>query len=211
MKNNLPSLLQKIKICIICEGNEEYEYLNKLKKLDVWSKKYDIRLENADGNGNVPARYQDKYQNGTYDVVLMFCDTDRKPYEQYADIKQKINDFHGVSGAADLVLIYGNPCTMQIVIYHWKDILLKSPAKKMNALIIEECSGVQNYKARKDQREKIFEQITKDNYADMLERVKKLPDDDTIVGSSNFGRFMQYFSSENDVWIEKINKIIEGD
>lgn len=35
------------------------------------------------------------YQNGSYDVVLVFCDTDKKLYEQYADIKHKINEFHG--------------------------------------------------------------------------------------------------------------------
>lgn len=50
MKNRLPSLPQQTKICIICEGDEEYEYLDKLKELDVWNEKYDIVLENADGN-----------------------------------------------------------------------------------------------------------------------------------------------------------------
>lgn len=55
------------------------------------------------------------YQNGSYDVVLVFCDTDKKPYEQYADIKHKINEFHGVDHAADHVIIFGNPCTMQII------------------------------------------------------------------------------------------------
>ena len=87
MKNKLPSIKNQTKICIICEGNEEYEYLERLKTLEVWDEKYDISLENAGGNGNVPARYQDKYQNGSYDLVLMFCDTDRKPYEQYVDIE----------------------------------------------------------------------------------------------------------------------------
>lgn len=132
MKNKLPSIKSQTKICIICEGDEEYEYLERLKSLEMWNTKYDIILENADGNGNVPARYQDKYQNDSFDLVLMFCDTDRKPYEQYVDIKQKIDDFHGVEGAADMVLMYGNPCTMQIVIQHWKEICLKSPAKKIN-------------------------------------------------------------------------------
>ena len=49
------------KICIICEGNEEYEYLNRLKNLKVWNGQYDISLVNAGGNGNIPARYQDRY------------------------------------------------------------------------------------------------------------------------------------------------------
>ena len=92
MTNKLPKIFSGSKICIICEGNEEYEYLDKLNSLGVWSNKYQFILENADGNGNIPARYQDKYQNGSYDVVLVFCDTDKKPYEQYADIKHKINE-----------------------------------------------------------------------------------------------------------------------
>ena len=111
MTNKLPKTFSGSKICIICEGDEEYEYLDKLISLDVWSNKYQFTLENANGNGNIPARYQDKYQNGSYDVVLVFCDTDKKPYEQYVDIKQKINEFHGVKNAADHVIIFGNPCT----------------------------------------------------------------------------------------------------
>lgn len=210
MKNKLPSIKNQTKICIICEGNEEYEYLERLKTLEVWDEKYDISLENADGNGNVPARYQDKYQNGSYDLVLMFCDTDRKPYEQYMDIKRKIDDFHGVEGAADAVLMYGNPCTMQIVVQHWKEVCLKSPAKKVNAPLIEECTGVANYKAKKDQLDNLFEQVTKDNYADMLERVKRLPDDDTVVGSSNFARFMEGLGSGDVLWIDGINEVLEG-
>jgi hypothetical protein len=210
MKNRLPPILQQIRICIICEGSEEYEYLDKLKKLDVWNRKYAIRLENADGNGMIPARYQDKYQNGTYDIVLIFCDTDKKPYEQYMDIKHKIDDFHGIKGAAEMVIIYRNPCTMQIIITHWKEILLNSPAKKINAPIIEECTGVTNYKARSDQREEIFRQISRENYRDMLIRIKKFVDDDTIVASSNFGKFMDYFTTDDDTWVEEINKVLDG-
>ena len=57
MPNKLPKFFDKHKICIICEGNEEYEYLNRLKNLKVWNEQYDISLVNAGGNGNIPARY----------------------------------------------------------------------------------------------------------------------------------------------------------
>ncbi len=66
MINKLPGFSDKHKICIICEGNEEYEYLNRLKDLKVWNEQYDFSLVNAGGNGNIPARYQDRYQNGSY-------------------------------------------------------------------------------------------------------------------------------------------------
>ena len=95
MPNKLPKFLDNHKICIICEGNEEYEYLNRLKNLKVWNEQYDISLVNASGNGNIPARYQDRYQNGADELVLVFCDTEKKPHEQYEDIKRKINVFHG--------------------------------------------------------------------------------------------------------------------
>ena len=209
MTNKLPQIFSGSKICIICEGDEEFEYLQKLISLDVWSSKYQFTLENANGNGNIPARYQDKYQNGSYDVVLVFCDTDRKPYEQYVDIKHKINEFHGVDNAADYVIIFGNPCTMQIIVEHWDEIVLDTNAKKRNAPIILKLTGIEDYKGRADQRQKLFSKITKENYRDMLERIKKLPDDDALAGSSNFGRFMQWFSSDNEEWIQGINEILD--
>lgn len=209
MKNRLPNFLNKYKICIICEGNEEYDYLSRLSELKVWNEQYAVDLDNADGNGNIPARYQDRYQNGSYDIVFVFCDTDKKPYEQYIDIKRKINEFHGVIKAADEVVIYGNPCTMQIILAHWTDVRLKSPAKKVNAPLIEEYTGVENYKGRADQRIWIMKQITVDNFQDMCKRIKQMQDNDSIVGSSNFGRLMDYLMKEDYDWIRAINSILE--
>lgn len=91
----LPIVLHKHKICIICEGDEEFDYLSCLKSLNVWNDNYEVVLDNAKGNGNIPARYQDRYQSGSFEIVFIFCDTERKPYEQFEDIKRKINSFHG--------------------------------------------------------------------------------------------------------------------
>ena len=156
MQNKLPRFRDNHKICIICEGNEEYEYLDRLIALKVWSGQYDISLVNAGGNGNIPARYQDRYQNGSYEIVPVFCDTEKKPHEQYVDIKRKINEFHGIDHAADEVIIFGNPCTMQIISKHWADENLKSPAKAVNAPFIQKYTGVENYKGRMDQFKKSY-------------------------------------------------------
>ena len=83
MINKLPKFLDNHKICIICEGNGEYE-----------------------------------------------------------DIKRKINAFHGVAGANEVVM-FGNPCTMQIISKHWTDENLKSPAKPVNAPLIKKYTGVE--------------------------------------------------------------------
>lgn len=209
MANRLPFIPGNHKICIICEGNEEYEYLNRLKDLKVWNEQYDISLINAGGNGNIPARYQDRYQNGADELVLVFCDTEKKPYEQYEDIKRKINEFHGVDNAADEVIMFGNPCTMQIISKHWTDENLKSPAKSVNAPLIKEYTGVENYKGRADQIQEVMEHVTEENYGDMRQRVRSLELDDSITGSSNFGKFIKLFERDDSRWIEEINKKIE--
>ena len=209
MQNKLPKLFDKHKICVICEGNEEYEYLERLKALKVWDAQYEIIPDNAGGNGNIPARYQDSYQNGSYELVLVFCDTEKKPYEQYEDIKRKINEFHGIDIAADEVIMFGNPCTMQIISKHWTETLIKSPAKPVNAPLIEEFTGVKNYKGKADQIAAVMEHITAENYADMCERVSDLETRDTVVGSSNFGRFMELLGSGDAGWIDEINDELE--
>ena len=175
MANKLPQIFTGSKICIICEGDEEYEYLEKLISLDVWSKNYCFQLENAEGNGNIPARYQDKFQNGSYDLVLIFCDTDKKPYEQYADV----------------VLISHN--------------------KKKNAPIIFNFTGVGGYKGKAEQRRELFSRITRENYQEMQKRIKNLPSDDAVEGSTNFGKFIEYFSMDDSRWIQMINKTLEGE
>lgn len=43
----------------------------------------------------------------------------------------------------------------------------------------------------------------------MKECIKKLPSDDTIEGSSNFGNFKDCFSMEDDNWIKNISRILE--
>lgn len=209
MANRLPAFSDKHKICIICEGDEEYDYIDKLKSLNVWNEQYEVVLDNADGNGNIPARYQDRYQNGLFEVVLVFCDTDKKPYEQYEDIKRKISEFHGIDNVADEVVIYGNPCTMQIILEHWADVRLKSPAKKVNASLIKEFTGVENYKGRADQRQEIMNHITVENYQDMCVRVAQMDNVDTNAGSSNFGKLMTLLESDEINWIDKINKKLQ--
>lgn len=47
MAIKVPFISDNHKICIICEGNEEYKYLDRLKELKIWNKQYDISLENA--------------------------------------------------------------------------------------------------------------------------------------------------------------------
>ena len=98
---------------------------------------------------------------------------------------------------------------MQIISKHWTDENLKSPAKPVNASLIKKYTGVENYKGRADQIEQVMKHVTKENYADMRQRISNLESDDSVTGSSNFGKFIELFEAGDSSWIEEINKKIE--
>ena len=43
----------------------------------------------------------------------------------------------------------------------------------------------------------------------MKERIKQMENDDRIIGSSNFARFIEFLTNEDDGWIEKINTLLD--
>lgn len=54
--------------------------------------------------------------------------------------------------------------------------------------MIKEYTEVENYKGRADQIQEAIEHITVENYEDMCQRVRNLESDDSVAGSSNFGK-----------------------
>lgn len=192
------------KICIICEGYEEYDYMESLKNKCVFSNKYDFKLVNVKSINNIVPRYQEKYQSDSYSLVLIFCDTDKGPSDKYKEIKQKINDFDE-RNVANEIIIFGNPCTMQIILSHFSQIKLSSQRKSVNSKYIEKLIGIKNYKATDEQRKMLFGKIKRDNYNTMKENLKSLSTNDEEISSTNFLRFIVKFESEDESWIEEIN------
>lgn len=200
--------MRKIKgrrICIICEGDEEEEYIKALLKKNVFSDKYNFSDPiNVKSFFNIFPRYNEKFQSNSYDLVLILCDTDKGPSNKYIELKKKINELHD-SDVADDIIIFGNPCTMQIILSHFGKIKLTSQSKSVNAKYIENFTGIVNYKATKEQREKLFGMIKRDNYETMKENVKKLSTNDQDTSSTNILKFIKNFESDNDEWINAIN------
>ena len=193
----------KIKICIICEGYEEYDYLDKLIKLNIFDKAYDINLVNAKGNGNIFARYQDIYQRNKYHMIFVFCDTEQKPYEQFVEIKYKVDELYDQKGISDKFVIFANPCTMQIILLHFGDIALRSNQKSKNVEDIERLTGIKGYNASEEKRKELFDKITKENYSEMKERIKTMLLNCNDRNSTNISAFLKYLEKYNDEWVEK--------
>ncbi|MEE1059001.1 MAG: hypothetical protein U0K92_06450 [Treponema sp.] len=201
--------VKKIKICIVCEGYEEADYLTRLKELDVWNDKYDFEIANAKSEGYVPALYKEKFQSDSYDLVLAMYDTDKPPYKVFSTVITKIDELHGQDTWKN-VSIFSNPCSMQIQLSHFGDVSLKTSGKKTNAQKVEELTEISDYDAKIEQRDKINKQITKENYLDMKTRIKNILQDYTNNPSTNFYEFLVYFEDSCSNWIDVINKKINN-
>jgi len=207
----LPELVNNNhKVCVICEGNEDCEYFKRLLELKVWNDTYDFSTVNAKSASNIPARFEDIFYNDRFEVILIFCDTDKHPHREYVQIKQKINAFLNKRKVAEKMIIYANPCTMQIILSHFGEVYLKNQGKKTNASIIEKYTGVKNYDAHKEQIRNICQKIFRSNYYDMKQRVEAINFCDTTSCSTNFIVFLNYFENADTTWINDIQKSLKS-
>ena len=154
--------------------------------------------------------FQNEFQNDRYEIILVFCDTDKEPYREYAQVKAKINRFLGKRKVAEKVIIFANPCTMQIMLLHFGDISLKNQGKKTNSAVIERMTGIQNYDAHETQIRELCGKITRTNYPEMKKRAEGINLPDTVSGSTNISVFLNRFEASDDHWIVEIRKALSS-
>lgn len=203
-----PSVKTGCKILIICEGSEENDYISRLKECDVWSSVYNIKPKNAKSIDNIIAIYQNEYQNDNYDLIVIFCDTEIIPYEQFCKLRESINNFHG-NNVADKLIIFANPCTMQIILSHFDKVKLTSNSKTKNSALIQKLTGVTDYIAEENQRKAMMKHINAENYMHMKSNLKGIAVEYDKVPSTNVVAWFELFEGENTKRIKEINKKIE--
>lgn len=200
----LPPIKENTRILIICEGYEEYDYLVRLKSCKVWSNEFGVDIKNAKSIDNVAAIYEYYYSNGNYKLVVVFCDTEKYPYEQFLLLKQKINDFHD-NKSADSITFFANPCTMQIILSHFDKVSLKLNEKSYNAELIKKFTGVSDYRAMENQRSAIMKKINAENYQTMKNNIVALDKPYLNMPSTNAIRLFNALENGNENWVNSIN------
>ena len=208
MRRRLPPIKSENRILIVCEGYEEYDYLQKLKTCEVWDKSISVDIKNAESIDKISAVYSYNYRSGNYKLVVVFCDTEENPYKQFRALKNKINELHG-KRVAEHVVFFANPCTLQIVLSHFEKVRLTSNSKSDNATIIKRLTGVEEYRATGLQRSAIMKKITAKNYAVMEQNLSELNHSYTNIPSSNALKLFNSLDNGDKAWIKETNKKIE--
>ena len=205
MRRTLPPVKSENRILVICEGSEEYDYFDSLIKCRLW--KHHIKLKNAESIDRIAPLYEYIYQNNNYKLVIIFCDTEKAPYTKFQAMKSKINAFHA-NHAADSIVFFANPCTMQIILSHFDKVSLKSNSKSDNANLIKKLAGIEEYKATEKQRKSLMNQIDRRNYLNMKENLKVLSTDYTVIPSTNVLILFSQLQKGDNKWLIDINKKI---
>lgn len=208
MDRKIPQIQSGAKVLIICEGYEEYDYLTNLKSLDVWDNNFSIDIENAKSIDNIFAKYQYKYANNNYKLIVIFCDTEIHPYKQFLALKKQIDGMHG-NKASNKILFFANPCTMQIILSHFAKVGLKTNSKRENGSLISKYTGVCNYRATEKQREQMLKKLDKNNYQTMKTNLLGISEKFTDVPSTNVRGLFDNLETYDKKWITNINKAIE--
>lgn len=197
------------RLCIVCEGYEEFDYIMQIKSLNVWSAEYKIKVKNATSIDKISAVYQNEFQSDSHDLVLVYCDTENPPFDKFETVCRKINRFHDNDIAKEIVF-FANPCTMQIILSHFDTVSLKSNQKCDNGAIIRQLTGVKEYIAQRAQRQSIMAKITKSNYRAMCERISKLSNDYKNIPSTNARNLFAGLESDNVEWVDILIDKIDG-
>lgn len=193
------------KICVVCEGYEEYDYFSKLIGCNVFHQNYNFKLKNARSIDNIFAVYQNEFQNDNSDLIIIFCDTEIEPYSQFKNLIKKIDKYHNKKVAKDIVF-FANPCTMQIILSHFSPVRLMSNSKTKNSQLIKRLTGVEEYQAKANQRETIMKQVDSSNYSFMKANLATISCKWEELPSTNFIELLVKLEQADTSWINKIEK-----
>lgn len=211
MAKRFPMIVKQKKICVICEGYEEFDYIQRLKELGVWDGAYSITAKNAKSLDNISAMYQNEYSNDNYDLVVIFCDTEVAPYEQFKLLKKKLGELHGSAYVHKHILYFANPCTLLIVLAHFGIVHLSTNDKGKNATLVKQWTGIKDYQATEPQRKSIMRKINAGNYMTMKGNLSTYSKKEEVLCSTNFPDLLEKLERGNPKWISEINKKLEED
>ncbi|MCD8204098.1 MAG: hypothetical protein LUB56_03155 [Coprobacillus sp.] len=213
-KARLPdSLLKKhYKVLIICEGQEDYEYISRLIEIGAFSSELVIEAMDAGGASKIFSCFKNVLLvSPYYDLVVIYCDTEMYPYEEYNRQTSKVNSlYNGVNISKD-IFYFVNPVTMQLMLLHKGEALLTSSHKSDYYDIVYSLFGVSSYRARLSQVNEITSQINLDNYLLMKKRAVKLASTDYRKENSTNALYLFNKLEKNDTkWIKDKSNLIKS-
>lgn len=170
---------------LVVEGEVDEIFLNKI--LSFFPTKYNIRVRVANGNGNIPIHVNILKKIYSYSQIMVMYDLDASNNKE--DLKRYLRNKQVSLKDEDIFFV--NPCIEYLIVLTKEVNKDKYTSKRDYQDLFKKYFGISDYAGHIPQVEQIAEQLTVADFDNLLDNLRKVSSDDTVLPSTNFLKFIE--------------------
>lgn len=170
---------------LVVEGEVDEIFLNKI--LSFFPTKYNVRVRVANGNGNIPIHVNILKKIYSYSQIMVMYDLDASNTKD--DLKRYLRNKQVSLKDDDIFFV--NPCIEYLIVLTKEVNKDKYTGKRDYQDLFKKYFGVSDYAGHIPQVEQIVEQLTVNDFDNLLDNLRKISSDDSVLPSTNFLKFIE--------------------
>ena len=170
---------------LVVEGEVDEIFLNKI--LSFFPTKYNVRVRVANGNGNIPIHVNILKKIYSYSQIMVMYDLDASNTKD--DLKRYLRNKQVSLKDEDIFFV--NPCIEYLIVLTKEVNKDKYTGKRDYQDLFKKYFGVSDYAGHIPQVEQIVEQLTVNDFDNLLDNLRKISSDDSVLPSTNFLKFIE--------------------
>ena len=179
---------QKEDLYLVVEGEVDEIFVNKI--LSFIPSKYNVRVRVANGYGNIPMHVNMLKKIYSFSKIMVLYDLDAN--SNLDDIKRYLKNKQ--VSLKDDEIFFVNPCVEYLIVLTKEFNTNKFRNKRDYQELYKKYFGVSEYAGHIPQVEQIVDQLTITDYNNFIDNLKKVSNNDNILPSTNFIRFIEKIS-----------------
>ena len=170
---------------LVVEGEVDEIFINKI--ISFMPTKYNIRVRVANGNGNIPIHVNILKKIYSYSQIMVLYDLDASNNKD--DLKRYLKNKQVILKDEDILFV--NPCIEYLIVLTKEVNTNKFKSKRDYQDLFKKYFGVSDYAGHIPQVEQIVEQLTIEDFNNLLDNLRKVSSDDMMLPSTNFLKFIE--------------------
>ena len=176
---------QKEDLYLVVEGEVDEIFVNKI--ISFMSTKYNVRVRVANGNGNIPIHVNILKKIYSYSKIMVLYDLDAS--STMADLNRYLKNKQ-VSIKEDEIF-FVNPCIEYLIVLTKEVNTNKFKNKRDYQDLFKKYFNINDYAGHIPQVEEIVDQLTIEDFNNLLDNLKRVSNDDEVLPSTNFLKFIE--------------------
>ena len=170
---------------LVVEGEVDEIFINKI--ISFMPTKYNIRVRVANGNGNIPIHVNILKKIYSYSQIMVLYDLDASNNKE--DLKRYLRNKQ--VSLKDEEILFVNPCVEYLIVLTKEVNRDKYRNKRDYQDLFKKYFNINDYAGHIPQVEQIVEQLTIEDFNNLLDNLRKVSNDDEVLPSTNFLKFIE--------------------